>query len=331
MTIKEAILKSLEDLEKISTYNEVFNHIVSKGYYDFSGFKYPESAVSAQLGNFIRNNDTRVKRLQREGSTFAYYLTKNEELLPIPEMLEMAMKHISEPKKTETFHERDLHILLSSYLKNTGVFSKTILHERSVYIHDNNQKWTHPDMVGVQLFRLHSKANQSLLKTVKSKDAFKISSYEIKKEIKTDNDLKKAYFQAVSNSSWANFGYLVAIEIDSSLNEEMARLNRSFGIGIIILNAAPFSSQVLFPSAEKELDFRTMDKLCRNNPNFEHFIEKTEKLVNVEERYYNAMQKELEEFCDQYFTVTSDSAIIQYCMEKKIPIPVDKELSQEGM
>lgn len=43
-------------------------------------------------------------------------------------------------------------------------------------------------------------------------------------------------FQAVSNSSWANEGYLVVLqEIDSEVLSELRRLNQSFGIGVIKL------------------------------------------------------------------------------------------------
>jgi hypothetical protein len=49
------------------------------------------------------------------------------------------------------------------------------------------------------------------------KDTLKLTSYEIKKEIKTDSELKEYYFQAVSNSSWANYGYLVAFEVGDNL------------------------------------------------------------------------------------------------------------------
>lgn len=34
-------------------------------------------------------------------------------------------------------------------------------------------------------------------------------------------------FQALSNSSWANYGYLVAFEINEEVMEEMERLNRT--------------------------------------------------------------------------------------------------------
>ena len=35
------------------------------------------------------------------------------------------------------------------------------------------------------------------------------------------DDLKKSYFQAVSNSSRANYSYLVALEIGDNLKDEM--------------------------------------------------------------------------------------------------------------
>ena len=40
---------------------------------------------------------------------------------------------------------------------------------------------------------------------------------------------------ALSNSSWANYGYLVTFEINEDLDEEMKLLNNAFGIGIILI------------------------------------------------------------------------------------------------
>lgn len=52
-------------------------------------------------------------------------------------------------------------------------------------------------------------------------------------------NLREYYFQAVSNSSWANEGYIVALDIDEddSFLAELKRLNNAFGIGVIKLNA----------------------------------------------------------------------------------------------
>ncbi|MEI9957854.1 MAG: hypothetical protein WDM90_16490 [Ferruginibacter sp.] len=37
MTLKEAVLKSLEDINDITNYLAVLNHIIDKNYYDFGG------------------------------------------------------------------------------------------------------------------------------------------------------------------------------------------------------------------------------------------------------------------------------------------------------
>jgi len=61
MTIKEAILKSLEDINAITNYMEIYKHIIAKNYYDFKDAKTPASTISALLGDFIRNGDSRIK------------------------------------------------------------------------------------------------------------------------------------------------------------------------------------------------------------------------------------------------------------------------------
>ena len=323
MTLKEAILKSLDDINELTNYLEVYNHIVSKNYYDFGAAKTPGSTVSAILGDFIRNGDTRVKRIKQEGGTYSYYLTKNEQNIGLDILAgEQEVKQPKKVVKTKSYEERHLHKLLSSYLKNTKIYSKTIFHEQSTYGKDNNQIWSHPDMVGIKFLNLQTKASQNFLKSINRVDTFKLSSYEIKKEINSDAELKKAFFQAVSNSSWANYGYLVAFEFSDSLAEEMERLSLSFGIGIIKLSANPYQSKVIFPPKYRDLDFKTIDKLCKINKEFERFIEQVDKLLTAEDRYFKSTEKELDEFCDDYFE--SDTEIEKYCKEMNIPDP-DKQ------
>lgn len=320
MTIKEAILKSLDGINGLSNYMEVYNHIVAKNYYDFGTAKTPSATISALLGDFIRSGDTRVKRIKQENGSYAYYLTKNEQEIGIEILSGSTEKIIIKPPKSKvkSYDERDLHKLLSSYLKNTKIYSKTIFHEQSRHGKDNNQIWTHPDMVGIKFLNLQTKVSQNFLKSINRVDTFKLSSYEIKKEINSDSELKKAFFQAVSNSSWANYGYLVAFEFSDSLSDEMERLSQSFGIGIIELNANPFQSKVLLPPKYRDLDFKTIDKLCKINKEFETFIEHVDKLMTAQERYFKSTEKELDEFCDKYFE--SDTEVEEYCKEKHIPI-----------
>ncbi len=320
MTINEAILKSLEDLKSTATHNDVFKHIISKKYYHFDG-KTPQATISALLGSFIRNNDARIKRIKGKGGTFLYYLAKYEQDLNIEDLkIEVTenQKEIEDININSTYQERDLHTLLSSYLKNQVIFSKTIFHEKSKNNSDKNQKWIHPDMIGIKFLNLSSRPNQAFMKILNKADIFKITAYEIKRVINTDYELKQAYFQTVSNSSWANYGYLVAFEISNSLMDEMERLNQSFGIGIIELNSNPYKSKILFQSKLRELDFKTIDKLCKINKNFEEFIEFTEKILTVEDRFYESVEKGFNDFCDKYFQ--NDSEIEKYCKEKNIPI-----------
>jgi len=176
-------------------------------------------------------------------------------------------------------------------------------------------------MVGIRFLKLQTKESQNFLKAINQVDTFKISSYELKKEINSDSELKKAFFQAVSNSSWANFGYLVAFEFSDNLLEEMERLNQAFGIGIIELNSNPYKSRVLFQPKYRSLDFKTIDKLCKMNDKFKSFIIHTEKLMTADDKYVHGAEKELDEFCDEYFE--NDTEVENYCKAKLIPIETE--------
>lgn len=323
MTVKEAIIKALEQNKGAMTYLEVYKSISDNNYYEWTSAKTPADTVSAQLGSFIRKNDTRVKRV-KSNRGFQYYLAKYESDIDVAKIVDTAPE-IKSTKSTKTYQERDLHKLLSSYLKSKGIYSKTIFHERSSNRKDEYQKWIHPDMVAINLNYLTNTNSRALMKATNKSDSFELISYELKKTINSDYELKKYYFQAVSNSSWANNGYLVAFEISSNLLEEMERLNQSFGIGVIELKSNPFESNILFPSKPKELDFRTIDKLCEINNDFEKFILHTEKILTASEKYFLGTKKELESFCDPY--LETDSEIEKYCTMKHIPYELDSEPS----
>jgi len=80
-------------------------------------------------------------------------------------------------------------------------------------------------------------------------------------------NLREAFFQAVSNSSWANEGYLVAAKIadDEAFLSELRRLSSSFGVGVIRLRVDdPDRSDVMFPAREKlAIDWETLNSLAR--------------------------------------------------------------------
>lgn len=216
------------------------------------------------------------------------------------------------------YRERDLHRLLSNYLiAQKNILSKTIFHETSKKT-DQNQKWIHPDMVGVSFSEFQDKATVTLMKAADIKQYVDLYSFELKCSIQNDHELKEAFFQALSNSNWANFGYLIALEINDDLMEEIERLNRSFGIGVIRLSPYETDTRILFPARKNEVDYFTIDKLCRINSNFKRFMERVARVLNAQSEMLEDVKVGLVGFCDKGFS--SDEELMAYCKETHIPL-----------
>lgn len=195
------------------------------------------------------------------------------------------LKEYEEKQKQEKasqkhkFGERALHILLSSFANSDEHFkcpTKTIYHEVSKREKSGKNKWLHPDIVGVHFpFESYTENILKLFDILKV-SPYKLYSFEMKIDINLSN-FREYYFQAVSNSSWAHEGYLVALHIadDPELIDEMHRLNNAFGIGVIRLDAEHFmQSEILFSAKEKEsLDWDTINRLVDSNPDFKKFLD----------------------------------------------------------
>lgn len=177
------------------------------------------------------------------------------------------------------FCERDLHPVLSYFLKNNDYFNaypKTIFHEGSSKGSRGEDKWLYPDMVAVNFEYANYQKNNVLSFIQKfDKPPIKIFSFEIKKGLNFSN-YKESFFQAVSNSSWSHEGYLVALEIkkDNQFLEALQKLSQSFGIGVIELDLENIqNSNVLSPAKFKEsMDYSVVDELANKNPNFAQFL-----------------------------------------------------------
>lgn len=113
------------------------------------------------------------------------------------------------------------------------------------------------------------------LQTSLNVNSIKLFSFEMKKNIDYSN-LRQYFFQAVSNSSWANEGYLVCLKIDEDPNfkNELQRLSNAFGIGIIKLNPESISESEIICNARynENIDWDTLERLSEDNPDFNKFI-----------------------------------------------------------
>ncbi|RKV08606.1 COG2958 family protein [Helicobacter pylori] len=188
------------------------------------------------------------------------------------------MEKISVPS-TKIMHERDLHPFLTYmaiHNENLKCYTKTIFHEESVKSPKGTDRWLYPDMVGVR-FLYAEWSNENLIAFSKKFDTLpvKLVSFELKKEISVNN-CRECYFQAISNSSWANEGYLVGRHIDThnpQLMDLLKRLHASFGIGVIDLRTDENKSAILLNAKYKEkIDYTVALELSDKNPKFSGFL-----------------------------------------------------------
>ena len=137
-------------------------------------------------------------------------------------------------------------------------------------------EWIHPDVVGFYLPLEDWKPNVIEFNRLSDNNSLRLFSFEIKKSL-TKANYRESYFQAVSNSSWAHEGYLVAIDIlqDDEFLAELERLTSSFRIGIIQINPSDIDgSHILYPARPREsLDWETINKLCEQNRDFDKFLQ----------------------------------------------------------
>ena len=113
----------------------------------------------------------------------------------------------------------------------------------------------------------------------------KLWSFEAKRLINRSN-VRECFFQAVSNSSWANFGYLVAAEIGGpDTLKELRMLFASHGIGFIKLDVEnPADSQVLIPARERdEIDWDMANRLATENKDFLEYVKLVKQFYQTSE------------------------------------------------
>lgn len=277
LTYKELIIEVLKQTKKPLNVSEIWQKALEKG------LDKKLSSIGQTPTQTIWNRllADKINFLKTSIKPTTFWLKEREnELLKLDNKNEIT----NEKQEKNKFHERDLHPLLVKFLYENLDFNlncKTIYHEQSKKGKGGEDKWNYPDIVGVYFpYDDYEKETITLLENIKQ-NSYKLFSFELKIALNFSN-LKECYFQAVSNSSWANEGYLVVLqEIDSEVLSELRRLNQSFGIGVIKLEKDISNSQILISAKEKELDIQTLNMLINKNPNFKEFIDDINKQIKV--------------------------------------------------
>jgi len=265
--------------------------------------KTPWATIAAYCYTDINNNGDSSMIIQTSERPAQFFLRKLADKIDIQKVQKQKDTEVAKKEKVEIkkFNERDLHSVLVAYAYGDTHFKanlKTIYHENSSKATKGQNEWLHPDLVGVYFPFRDYKPETLEIQNNLSITSIKLFSFEIKISLNFGN-LRQSFFQAVSNSSWANEGYLVAMNIDDdpTFKDEVRRLNNAFGIGIIKLHPENvFESEIVFPSSiNQEIDWDTVNRLANENSDFSDFLKLiTEdcKLGKVKSQYNKVLKLE---------------------------------------
>ncbi|WQT08323.1 COG2958 family protein [Helicobacter pylori] len=292
--IIQSVLEIIKEPIKVTEIYDKAKELFEKGeienMFDYGG-NTPDQSVSASIYTALsKGEELPFFKVQEKPTLIALKSTAKESGLN-------AQKPSAPSDKIA--HERDLHPFLTYMAinnENLKCYTKTIFHEESVKSPKGMDRWLYPDMVGVRF--LHAElSNENLIAFSKKFDTLpvKLVSFELKKEISVNN-CRECYFQAISNSSWANEGYLVGHHIDTQnpqLMDLLKRLHASFGIGVIDLRTNEDKSAILLNAKYKEkIDYTVALELSDKNPKFSGFLKS---VVDYDPDFPNRYKDEFDE------------------------------------
>jgi hypothetical protein len=252
--------------------------------------KTPWQTLGARLYVEVRDNES--SRFIGVGKRpMRFFLREREPGLPSQAATQIEKEETKKKGSKTEYVERDLHPLLTYFAytnpvfsRGRSIFTKTVYHEKSQ--RSSYNQWIHPDMVGFYMPIDDWRPDVIEFNRLSDNNSLRLFSFELKISL-DKSTYREAYFQAVSNSSWAHEGYLVAAEIqqDDEFLSELRRLASSFGIGIIHVDPSDIDrSTILYPARSKDtLDWETINKLCVQNKDFEKFLKDVK--IDFESRY----------------------------------------------
>ena len=181
--------------------------------------------------------------------------------------------NVYQDKECNNQHEKELYPKLAEYCKSLKIETLRIDEKRSIKKGANSNRWLHADLVGFQdlVSDFIKEAKECLIEYSDTRSF--LYSFEVKDDFITVGNLRESFFQTVSNSSWANFSYLVAEGVEDRAWEELQLLCASFDIGFIQLDKAnPLESQIKIKAPQTDLDWSMINRIAEVNPDFKKFL-----------------------------------------------------------
>ncbi len=174
--------------------------------------------IAAEVGSvrpLMQKKNPQIKTT--EGRPKKYYYTQSNDTteIAIAEGLICKDNVVNTASQIDQqLKEADLYPKLSDYLElemqvvNTRIDEKKSTNTRETA----TNKWLHPDIAGMKDMTKDWNPTIKECAILSGRELTKLYSFEVKLLINRSN-VRESFFQTVSNSTWANFSYLAAAEI----------------------------------------------------------------------------------------------------------------------
>lgn len=177
----------------------------------------------------------------------------------------------------EQRREHSLYAPLQAYLAEShGIVSKRIRESTSSNRRGRyGNRWLHPDIVGMMTPGLHWEDLVRQCSSAMPMRKAKLVSVEVKLVL-TASTVRESFFQAASNSLWANRAYLAATEVrGEDTLEELTVLCSLHGVGYIAIDPDNLSeSRILIPARERdEVDWASANRIATENADFRAYLQ----------------------------------------------------------
>lgn len=196
---------------------------------------------------------------------------------------ELVVQQLSSATPTlVSIDEQSLYPKLAAYLsgmKARKLYPKRIDEKTSSNTNGSNgNKALHPDVVALEDLMPQPTWSSEMKEWATKSGApqAKLWSFEVKVKISSISDARESYLQALANSAWANYGYLVAAHISDKAFNELKTLADLHGVGVILLDIdnPVDESTVKLPARERtEIDWGSCNRIASQNSDFKKFIE----------------------------------------------------------
>lgn len=292
LDLRNTVVQILKDnIGKKLTARELANEILNRKPTDVeekrkkSGFETMDDCLSqivAEISaskNGIIKRDIHVKITEERPRKFHYEpntTKENEQIItgPIASAFE------------DNDDEYALYPKLCAFLYSNNIYPKRIDEKTS-----SNSKgkkgniWLHPDIVGLEfLASNYDEHIRVFMNDVAPIEKIALYSYEVKLSL-TKSTVREKFLQAATNSTWANYGFLVAAEIDSEAMDECKLLANQFGIGLIRLDTEEptENSDIIIQVQRKNLNWQTIDRIYKENKDFRDYIKYVNNSIKTNE------------------------------------------------